>query len=79
MYVMFPIGVMYYFGTNLDDRFSVPGFWPAPEECNTVPQDRAEVVAEYERIMASRRFRQSIAFEEERKRAQQLPKDTRAG
>ena len=63
MYVMFPIGIMYYFGTNLDNRFSVPDFWPKPEECNTVPRDRAEVVAEHERIMARRRL------QEERRRA----------
>lgn len=68
MYVMFPIGIMYYFGTNLDNRFSVNGFWPRPEECNKVPRDRDEVKAEYERIIARQRFRQAKMVEEERQR-----------
>ncbi|PHH89932.1 hypothetical protein CDD83_4908 [Cordyceps sp. RAO-2017] len=55
MYVMFPIGIMYYFGTNLDDRFAVRNFWPRPEECNKVPGDRDEVRAEYERIVSRQR------------------------
>lgn len=69
MYVMFPIGIMYYFGTNLDNRFAVPGFWPKPEECNKVPRDREEVVAEYERIVARQKLRQAKKLEEERQRA----------
>ncbi|EXV04212.1 Protein PET100 [Metarhizium brunneum] len=69
MYVMFPIGIMYYFGTNLDDRFSVPNFWPRPEECNKLPRDRDEVKAEYERIVARQRFRQAQLQEEQRQRA----------
>ncbi|OAA33078.1 hypothetical protein AAL_00543 [Moelleriella libera RCEF 2490] len=59
---------MYYFGTNLDNRFSVPNFWPKPEECNKVPRDRDEVKAEYDRIVARQRFRQ--ANDEQRRRAQ---------
>lgn len=58
MYVMFPIGIMFYFGTNLDNRFSVPGFWPRPEECNQVPRDRDEVVAEYQKLIRRQKFRQ---------------------
>ncbi|KAK5990284.1 hypothetical protein PT974_08551 [Cladobotryum mycophilum] len=59
-YVMFPIGIMFYFGTNLDNRFSVNGFWPRPEECNQLPRDREEVVAEYNRIVARQKLRQAI-------------------
>ncbi|KAJ3495987.1 hypothetical protein NLG97_g2995 [Lecanicillium saksenae] len=59
MYVMFPIGIMYYFGTNLDNRFSVPDFWPRPEECNKLPRDRDELKVEYERMIARQRFRQA--------------------
>ncbi|UNI14424.1 hypothetical protein JDV02_001054 [Purpureocillium takamizusanense] len=73
MYVMFPIGIMYYFGTNLDNRFSVHDFWPRPEECNKVPRDRDEVKAEYERIVARQRFRQAQMLEEERQRARLQP------
>ncbi|KAG6063003.1 hypothetical protein E4U32_001707 [Claviceps aff. humidiphila group G2b] len=68
MYVMFPIGIMYYFGTNLDNRFSVPDFWPKPEECNRLPQDREELMAEYERIVARQRFRQAQSREDQRLR-----------
>ncbi|PHH63575.1 hypothetical protein CDD81_5667 [Ophiocordyceps australis] len=75
-YVMFPIGIMYYFGTNLDNRFSVPNFWPKPEECNKVPRDREEVVAEYQRIVARQRLRQQRAREEEMKLAASRPNTT---
>ncbi|KAK3900176.1 hypothetical protein C8A05DRAFT_36201 [Staphylotrichum tortipilum] len=54
MYVMFPIGVMYYFGTNLDNRFSVPDFWPKPENANRVPLERDEIHAELERLRTRR-------------------------
>ncbi|KIV91590.1 hypothetical protein PV10_06110 [Exophiala mesophila] len=50
MYLAFPIGYMYYFGTNLEDRFSVPGFWPTKEQSNTIPYDKEEIKAEVERI-----------------------------
>ena len=72
MYVMFPIGIMFYFGTNLDNRFSVQGFWPRPEECNRVPRDREEVVAEYEKMIRRQRFKQA-RLEQER---QQQPAAT---
>lgn len=64
---------MYYFGTNLDDRFAVQGFWPKPEECNKLPKDREEIKAEYERIVARQKLRQARAFEEERRRAEAQP------
>lgn len=69
MYVMFPIGIMFYFGTNLDNRFSVNGFWPRPEECNKVPRDREEVVAEYEKMIRRQRFKQA-RLEQERQQQQ---------
>ncbi|CAJ0553956.1 Ff.00g124680.m01.CDS01 [Fusarium sp. VM40] len=72
-YVMFPIGIMFYFGTNLDNRFAVPGFWPKPEECNKIPKDRDEIKAEYERIVARQKLRQAKKLEEERRRAAQQP------
>lgn len=56
MYVMFPIGIMYYFGTNLDNRFSVPDFWPKPENANKVPLEREEIQAELERLRARRLY-----------------------
>lgn len=47
---------MFYFGTNLDNRFSVPGFWPKPEESNQVPHSREDIKAEYERIVERQRL-----------------------
>ncbi|KAK4232057.1 hypothetical protein QBC38DRAFT_353315 [Podospora fimiseda] len=54
MYVMFPIGIMYYFGTNLDERFRVPDFWPKAENANKIPLEREEIQAELERLRARR-------------------------
>ncbi|KAH7631871.1 hypothetical protein B0T09DRAFT_381993 [Sordaria sp. MPI-SDFR-AT-0083] len=56
MYVMFPIGIMFYFGTNLDQRFTVPDFWPKPENANKVPFDREEIHEELERLRARRLY-----------------------
>jgi protein PET100 len=66
---MFPIGIMYYFGTNLDNRFSVPNFWPKPEECNKIPHDREEIRAEYERIVARQKLKQARKLEEQKRQA----------
>ena len=52
MYILFPIGIMYYFGTNLDGKFSVPDFWPKPEQTHRIPYEREEIKAELERIKA---------------------------
>ncbi|KAH8149909.1 uncharacterized protein LAJ45_06061 [Morchella importuna] len=54
MYIMFPIAVMYYFGTNLDNRFSVPDFWPKANETHKIPFDRDEIRAELERLRKTR-------------------------
>ncbi|KAH6998462.1 hypothetical protein BKA56DRAFT_665047 [Ilyonectria sp. MPI-CAGE-AT-0026] len=72
-YVMFPIGIMYYFGTNLDDRFAIQGFWPKPEECNKLPRDRDEIKVEYERIVARQKLRLARKLEEERRLAEAHP------
>ncbi|KAF2180232.1 hypothetical protein K469DRAFT_291015 [Zopfia rhizophila CBS 207.26] len=54
MYILFPIGIMYYFGTNLDDRFSVPEFWPKQEQTHKIPYEREEIKSELERLRAKR-------------------------
>jgi protein PET100 len=54
MYIMFPIAVMYYYGTNLDRRFSVPGFWPKPEQTNRIPFEKDEIKSELERLKQKR-------------------------
>lgn len=43
---------MYYFGTNLDGKFSVPEFWPKPEQTHRIPFDREDIKAELERLKA---------------------------
>ncbi|EAS27604.3 mitochondrial cytochrome c oxidase assembly factor [Coccidioides immitis RS] len=49
-YVLFPIGWMYYFGTNLEERFSVPDFWPREEHSHKIPLEKSEIEAELARM-----------------------------
>lgn len=58
---------MWYFGTNLDNRFSVPGFWPKPEQTYKIPYDREEIAAEVERMRKRRLERRRIRLEDEAK------------
>jgi protein PET100, fungi type len=51
---MFPIGIMWYFGTNLDSKFSVQGFWPSKEQSNKVPRERQELDEELNRLKTIR-------------------------
>lgn len=67
MYVAFPIGIMWYFGTNLDNRFSVPDFWPKPEQTNKIPFERSEIEEELARMRAQRLERRAIRLEREAK------------
>jgi protein PET100, fungi type len=57
MYIMFPIGWMYYFGVNLDERFSVPDFWPTQEQSHRIPIERDEIIEEVRRIARQTRER----------------------
>ncbi|KAJ5734683.1 hypothetical protein N7533_013086 [Penicillium manginii] len=50
MYVLFPIGWMYYFGTNLDDRFHTKDFWPTAEQSHKIPIDKEEIDKELARM-----------------------------
>jgi protein PET100, fungi type len=52
LYLAFPIGWMYYFGTNLDERFNVPEFWPTKEQSHTLPYDREELRQEVQRMQS---------------------------
>ncbi|KAF2204361.1 hypothetical protein GQ43DRAFT_446787 [Delitschia confertaspora ATCC 74209] len=65
MYILFPIGIMYYFGTNLDGKFSVPDFWPKPEQTHKIPFDRDEIKNELERLRAKRLALREKRLEEE--------------
>jgi protein PET100, fungi type len=67
MYIMFPIAWMYYFGTNLENRFSVPDFWPKPEETYKIPFEKQEIHSELERLRHRRLDRRARRLEEEGK------------
>lgn len=43
---------MYYFGTNLDDRFHVKNFWPTAEQSHKIPLDKEEIDKELARMRA---------------------------
>lgn len=45
---------MYYFGTNLDNRFSVPDFWPKAGETHKIPFEREELGQELQRLRERR-------------------------
>lgn len=47
---MFPIGWMYYFGTNLEERFRVPDFWPKEEQSHKIPIEKSEIEKELARM-----------------------------
>lgn len=64
MYLAFPIGWMYYFGTNLENRFAVPDFWPTQEQSHKIPFERDEIKAEVLRINETIRERQKSRLEE---------------
>jgi protein PET100 len=66
MYIMFPIAIMYYYGTNLDNRFSVPDFWPKPEQTNRIPFEREEIRSELERLRERRLFLRDRRLGQER-------------
>lgn len=67
MYIMFPIGWMYYFGTNLDEKFSVPDFWPKPEQTYKIPFERAEMDEALKEFKEQRLARRARRLELERK------------
>ena len=62
---MFPIGWMYYFGTNLERRFAVPDFWPKPEQSNKIPYEREEQRQLREHLQRRRLARRAARLEEE--------------
>jgi protein PET100 len=64
MYIMFPIGWMYYFGTNLDQKFSVPDFWPKPSQMHKIPYEREEIDSELERLKRRRLAMRKARLEE---------------
>jgi protein PET100 len=79
MYIMFPIGWMYYFGTNLDDKFNVKDFWPTKEQLNKIPTEREDISAEVERMKKRRLRRREVRLEEEQEAMSQATGDGRMG
>lgn len=61
---------MYYFGTNLDSRFSVPGFWPPPEQSHKIPFEKDEMRAELETLKRMRLEKRARRLEMEAREAE---------
>ncbi|KAF1810299.1 hypothetical protein P152DRAFT_421525 [Eremomyces bilateralis CBS 781.70] len=74
-YIMFPIGIMYYFGTNLDSKFSVDGFWPSKEQSNKIPTEPEDIRAELERLRRRRLERRATRLAEETRSQQDMAGD----
>ncbi|KAL5351727.1 hypothetical protein ACLOAV_003587 [Pseudogymnoascus australis] len=71
MYVMFPIGIMFYYGHNLDRRFQVPDFWPKPEQTHKIPFERDEIKSELDRLRAKRLYLREQRLRQEQALRQQ--------
>ena len=56
---------MYYFGTNLENRFSVPYFWPRPEATHKIPFEKSEIQGELERLRKRRLEKRARRLEAE--------------
>lgn len=67
MYIMFPIAWMWYFGVNLDTRFSVPDFWPKPEETHKIPFEKDEQHEMLKQLKDARLERRRMRLEMEAK------------
>lgn len=65
MYIMFPIGWMYYFGVNLDTRFSVPDFWPEPGSTHKIPFEKDELKELSAKLKADRLAKRRRRLERE--------------
>lgn len=63
---MFPIGWMYYFGTNLESRFSVPDFWPEEGTTHKIPFEREEIKELAQQLKADRLERKRKRLEKAR-------------
>ncbi|KAL9609436.1 MAG: hypothetical protein Q9167_005791 [Letrouitia subvulpina] len=54
LYIMFPIGLMYYVGVDPGNRFAIPDWWPKADEGHKIPHDPDELKAEVLRMKAQR-------------------------
>ena len=55
---------MYYFGTNLDRKFSIPDFWPTQEQSHKIPTEKEDIRKEVERIRMEIRERKLLREQE---------------
>lgn len=77
VYIMFPIAFMYYYGTNLDNRFTTPDFWPSkPEQTNRLPYERDEIKNELERLKEKRLYLREKRLREEKLEAMREGRST---
>ena len=58
---------MYYFGTNLDQKFSIPDFWPTAEQSHKIPREKEDIKREVERIRMEIRERKLLREAEREK------------
>ena len=67
---------MWYFGTNLESRFSVPDFWPEPGTTHKIPFEREELKELSEQLKAQRleRRRKRSELEKVEMREKEVPK-----
>jgi protein PET100, fungi type len=72
MYILFPISIMYYFGTNLDGKFSTPDFWPREGQTHKIPFEKEDIQNELNRLKARR-----LAVREQRLQAEEREELTR--
>jgi protein PET100 len=79
LYLSFPIGYMYYFGTNLESRFSVPDFWPTQEQSHKIPYEKEEIRAEIERHQRAVKERRDAERREQLERAKMAFAQGRGG
>lgn len=56
---------MYYFGVNLETRFAVPDFWPAPGTTHRIPFEKEELKELSERLKADRLEKRRVRLERE--------------
>lgn len=57
---------MWYFGTNLETRFTVPDFWPEPGTTHTIPFEKEDLKEMGERLKAERLERRRRRLEQAR-------------
>lgn len=65
---------MWYFGTNIDNRFTVPDLWPKPEQTHRIPFEKEDIRAELERLRKRR-----LEVRERRLARERVEKETRGG